>query len=755
MNRTVAFIIFPAIILLLLPFSTALGQEYTTEDLDSVPRLRWMGPQPPVSHEQYMAGRTIAPFQVNHVADVPGGSRGKALVVVNQDLRPAIAGNLDRYLADLAVHGYQVELHESLGGTAPEMKSFILDNSENLVGVVFVGDMPVPWFEMEHDFGTGDYADFPCDLYYMELDGTWSDTDSNGKFDLLVAGDGDQGPEIFVGHIDASMMSGNEAEMVNAYFDRNHDWWSGTMTCTAFGLTYTEDDWAYYEDMRHDIQYAYPDHQAIYAPDTHRDDYVDTQLPDNSYEFIQLACHSWSEGHAFTRGGNAYSSEVRAARPRAIFYNLFCCSASRWIEPNHLGGAYIFNESGTALATLGSSKTGSMLTFWAFYQPFGQGNSLGESFRIWFDHHPPYDPGEWGWFGGMTICGDPFLENSPPDSRDLAVLAGPGPLPGQDPRVRGYSTAGTATALDFDPLPELSGYGVNLSVGDIDGDGAMELITAGGPGPQTAPLVRAFEMSGVPLAGAEVTPYGVAAFGANVAAGDLDGDGRDEIVTGAGPGPMFGPHVRGFRYQGGHLDAMSQVNYLAYGTNKYGVNVACGDFNGDGRDEIVTGAGPGSVFGPHVRGWHADGAQTVPATGVSFFAYNTLKYGVNVTCGDLDGDGVDEIVTGAGPGRVFGSHVRGWSVGGDGVARPMNGVSFIAYGGALLYGVRVSCADLDGDGRDELVTAPGPGATYSGHIRGFRFNGTEIEAVSQLDFIAFAEEGYRGGATVAAVPAIP
>ncbi len=261
---------------------------------------------------------------------------------------------------------------------------------------------------------------------------------------------------------------------------------------------------------------------------------------------------------------------------------------------------------------------------------------------------------------------------------------------------------------------------------------AEMIVTGPGPGAENPPLVRTFDPVEFGDMQGHFHAYGVQAWGVNVACGDLDGDGFDEIVTGPGPGAIFGPHVRGFSPTG---EPVPGVSYLAYGTNKYGANVACGDLDGDGYDEIVTGPGPGAVFGPHVRGWNVDGTTVQSIPGVSYFAYGTLKWGVNVACGDLDGDGFDEIVTGAGPGTVFGPHVRGWNVDGA-AAQPLPGVSYFAYG-TNRWGVNVACGDLDGDGRDEILTGPGPSNRFGAHVRGWRYDGVSVSPMPEVNFLAY------------------
>ena len=244
--------------------------------------------------------------------------------------------------------------------------------------------------------------------------------------------------------------------------------------------------------------------------------------------------------------------------------------------------------------------------------------------------------------------------------------------------------------------------GVRVAVGDLAGDGHSEWVTGQGPGGTSE--LGVYDGSGAELV--QLHPFGNVWNGLYVAVGDVNGDRKADIVAGADA--FEEPRIKVYDGHGTELSS-----FLAFDPAfTLGVRVAVGDVDGDGRAEIVAGAGPGGP--PLVRVFDLDGRRKA-----SFYAFDPLfTGGVYVAAADVDGDGKAEIVAGAGQGG--GPEVRVF----DATGKQLS--SFNAYEPSLAGGVHVAAGDVDGDGRAEIVT--GPGAGRPADVSTFRGDGTMVDS---------------------------
>ena len=391
-------------------------------DLKKVKRLEWIDPlgREPISFKQFQATRLpLAPLKVKTIRRVsakpiriPKTNDSLVAVIVNSDLYSRIQTSLDQYVDDLVQDGYTVEVDLWSGGNYQDLRDSLKYKwtQSDLVGAVLVGDLPVPWCEL-YVWGA---EEFPIDYYFMELDGIWSDSDNDGLLEGLSAGSGDLGPEIWVGRLaPSSLVWGSEAQLLENYFTKNHNYRIGNLSLPHRALSFVDDDWDYFYDC--DLSYAYGDVTVVNDfNQTIATNYKQRLL--EIYEWIQLCAHSSCWAHTFLinesqwGGGSVYNYEIHALQPRALFYNLFACSNTRFMETNNLGNWYVFVDDYGLLA-IGSTKSGSMLYFDDFYIPLGQGKSIGDAYKQWFEVQAQYGFDDWeqGWYFGMNVLGDPTL----------------------------------------------------------------------------------------------------------------------------------------------------------------------------------------------------------------------------------------------------------------------------------------------------------------------------------------------------------
>ena len=298
--------------------------------------------------------------------------------------------------------------------------------------------------------------------------------------------------------------------------------------------------------------------------------------------------------------------------------------------------------------------------------------------------------------------------------------------------VRIYTPAGDLLQA-FTPFDPAFVGGVSVARGDYNGDGILDTAIGAGFGGNAH--VKVYDGA----TGAELLSF--YAFdnyqgAVSVALGDLDGDGKAELIVGSQT-DSNNVHVYA-------TDGTLIRSFYAYSDYAGGLNVSASDLDGDGNAEIFTSA-VGAHGGPHVKAF--SGSDFSEA--ISLFAAETAPANrrVSVAVGDLNGDGEADIVSAStGP---EGARIR--AIDGRDGSFLTDFSPFVDYLGEITIGL----TDLDGDGDLEIVTGSATGTAP--HIKAFEPDGTEIysDYGFEVPFVGGVNTGVAIGTVSNGMPQYP
>jgi hypothetical protein len=343
-----------------------------------------------------------------------------------------------------------------------------------------------------------------------------------------------------------------------------------------------------------------------------------------------------------------------------------------------------------------------------------------------------------GWGAGTPVSPPTIPPVSPPPpavppTPALPPVGSVGRLPvlvsGPNGRVDVYARGADGnlafTGRSFTPFAGFTGT-IRTAVADFNGDRIADY--AFGTGTGTAAKVRIINGStGGDILGPTQVLGGFGG-GVYVAAGDVNRDGKAELVVSADAGGL--PVVELYKANGGQLSLVS--TFLAFSANSArGVRVAMGDIDRDGSDELIVGAGVGQL--PRVLLYDGDSLAAGRSSLLSpaFLAFGrNMTLGVNVAVGDVNGDGFGEVIASQDGGGS--SKVRVWSgatIAGNRATLASDLATyqtFLANGLEDRNGLRVVSRDINGDGKDELITSTAAGTT--GWVRVLSVSSSDVTA---------------------------
>lgn len=327
-------------------------------------------------------------------------------IVVNRALYPSIAEQLEIYISDLnEIEGYRCWVNTSFDAqsSAKEVRDTIKVHyqQENLKGVIFIGDLPIVWYELEKDDYNTSYSSFPIDLYYMYMTGEFLDTALYGEWNgsartgYFDGFEGNLKADIWVSRLVPSTIDGDQATLVNAYFRRVYSRMHDFDTLPSRALSINTNGLNLFGCLT--CLYQNENIDELLSDTMTKKDYLERLR--HGYEYAVISAHGAA---AITRIGSEVvtiddlfaSRQSSGGELNTRFYYLYICSNCDYSQKN-MGTSLVLSNNG--LICLGSTKVGAIYDRRELDFSLFQGLSFGESYQALLNNS-----------GDLSSSGPPF-----------------------------------------------------------------------------------------------------------------------------------------------------------------------------------------------------------------------------------------------------------------------------------------------------------------------------------------------------------
>jgi hypothetical protein len=358
------------------------------------------------------------------------------------------------------------------------------------------------------------------------------------------------------------------------------------------------------------------------------------------------------------------------------------------------------------------------------------------------------NPGGSAYFGYAVALGDVSGDGK----ADIAVGAYGENVGGNEDQGRAYVFSGADGSLLFTldtPNPQEDAYfGFSVAVGEVNGDGKADIAVGatmedvGGNQDQGRAYVFSGADGSLLFTLDTPNPQPVAWFGYAVALGDVNGDGKADIVVGAHREDIGGNTDQGRAYvfsgaDGSLLFTLDIPNPQAFAW--FGISVAVGEVNGDGKADVAVGA-----YGEDVESNGSQGRAYVfsGADGSLLFTLDTpnpqtfANFGRSLALGEVNGDGKADIAVAAYGENVGGNADQGrayvFSGADSSLLFTLNALNPQAL---AWFGISMAVGEVNGDGKADIaVGAYGEDiASNVNQGRAYVFSGADGSLLFTLD----------------------